>query len=883
MNIYTTAIHYASKGWSVLPVHSFIDGCCTCGNKLCRSPAKHPLTPNGFKDASTDPGIIRRWLDDTEGKANLGIATGNGLLVVDVDPKSGGMASLEDWEERFGKLPMTPTVRTGSGGKHFYFQYPRQLSLGNRVAVVPGIDTRANDGYAVAPPSLHANGERYVWEIADDMPLAVVPSWLLDILTHAAGPPDGTALAASASMVLRVQPAADLADAPGVPEGRRHSWLCQLVGAHLARGEKAGAVVARALEWAARCEPPLDEAEVHRTVSSLAKKHATAQAVSGGEEDLDALPLPQAAPWPVLDEAALYGLTGDAVHLLAPQTEADPVAILVSILVCVGNYLGRKIGFRVEGDRHYPNLFACLVGESSRSRKGTSLGRTLALWHPDDAWRSKCIANGLSSGEGLKHAVRDKLEANEPIREKGRIVSYQAVIKDQGVKDKRLLVVESEFAQALRVAQREGNTLSPVVRQAWDTGTLRTLTRNDPTVATDAHISILGHITRQELAQDLSVTDCMNGFANRFNWVLVKRSKFLPDGGEEVDLTPLQARLRQILEHTSGDMARSPAARDLWHQLYPVLTADRPGLWGKVTSRGEAQTLRLSMVYAALDGRTVIDVPHLQAAFAVWQYAEASARLIFSEQETLPPLERLLLAKIEAAPGINRKQLHKALGGHVTAQAMVQALGKLADRQMIRTKQVATGGRPSECWWLGADFPAMPSDLCSAAGAPPGAAAGARTQPATETRQAERVAAPKEDGTDRGRVAGDSSFARTVEVAPPSPRAEDSSFARGESALGAANAGGRAGAKEPCRLSLAGLLDSVKSIDGRLRREGDVVVVDAPAERLTPAMTQALAAYQEDLLTLFPASAPARAEVVIEEIGESTFLDDLARKYTERP
>lgn len=132
------------------------------------------------------------------------------------------------------------------------------------------------------------------------------------------------------------------------------------------------------------------------------------------------------------------------------------------------------------------------MGDSSRGRKGTSLGQTLTLWPADDPWRSRCIANGLSSGEGLKWAVRDPVEVLEPVKEKGKILGYQSVIKDHGVEDKRLLVVESEFAQTLKVAKREGNTLSPVIRQAWDTGTLRTLTRNDPTVATDAHISILG-------------------------------------------------------------------------------------------------------------------------------------------------------------------------------------------------------------------------------------------------------------------------------------------------------------------------------------------------------------------------------------------------------
>src|SRR4051794_12202449 len=121
MDVVTLALAYACKGWPVLPIHSVFDGCCTCGDRSCRSPAKHPITPNGVKDASIDAAIIRRWMDETENKANVGIATGNGLLVLDVDAKSGGLASLATWEEQFGKLPLTPTVLTGGGGRHYYF------------------------------------------------------------------------------------------------------------------------------------------------------------------------------------------------------------------------------------------------------------------------------------------------------------------------------------------------------------------------------------------------------------------------------------------------------------------------------------------------------------------------------------------------------------------------------------------------------------------------------------------------------------------------------------------------------------------------------------------------------------------------------------------
>ena len=566
---------------------------------------------------------------------------------------------------------------------------------------------RGGGGYVIAPPSDHASGEKYTWIVSPDTPLADVPDWLLQLIVPSAPKTPETPKAVNNGMVMRLAgPSLDLVTDPGVQEGQRHKRLCQLIGVHLARGEDAEAVEDLALTWAARCQPPLGEAEVHKTVGGLVKKHASTAIITTAD-DIDAIPLPTGPPWPVLCEAALHGLAGDLVRLVAPQTESDPAAILASFLTCVGNCVGRKVWFPVEGDKHHTNLFVCLVGESSRGRKGTSLGRTLTLWPSDDLWKTKCIANGLSSGEGLKWTVRDKVEVTEPIKEKGKVVGYQVVVKDQGVTDKRLLVIESEFAQALQVAQREGNTLSPVIRQAWDTGTLRTLTRNDPTVATDAHISILGHITRQELTKDLSQTDCSNGFANRFLWIAVKRSQLLPDGGSEIDLVPLQQQLGQLLVQTAGCMSRGPDARDLWYDVYPVLTADRPGLWGKVTSRGEAQTLRLSMIYALLDGATVIDLPHLEAALAVWRYAEASARLIFREEQTaVDPLEKLLLEKITASPGINRKRLHKALGGHVQGEIMVKALGALAEQGKAYSKMVTTGGRPSECWW-----PVQPSAL----------------------------------------------------------------------------------------------------------------------------------------------------------------------------
>ena len=145
------------------------------------------------------------------------------------------------------------------------------------------------------------------------------------------------------------------------------------------------------------------------------------------------------------------------------------------------------------------------------------------------------MMSGLSSGEGLIWQARDPIMKSEPVKEKGRVVDYQEVMVDGGVDDKRVFAVEPEFASTLRVMNREGSILSAVIRQAWDTGNLRTLVKNSPAKATGAHISIMGHITRDELRRYLDRTEAGNGFA-------LCRS--------EQNTRPLRARSRPLLPET---------------------------------------------------------------------------------------------------------------------------------------------------------------------------------------------------------------------------------------------------------------------------------------------------------------------------------------------
>jgi hypothetical protein len=228
--------------------------------------------------------------------------------------------------------------------------------------------------------------------------------------------------------------------------------------------------------------------------------------------------------WPTLRQEALYGVLGQFVTTIAPHSEADPVAILLQGLIYVGVVCGRSAWFGVEADRHTTNLFGCLVGFTSRGRKGTSYGHVeRGMLQADSTWTLlNNVTSSCGSGEGIIAAVRDPVYRREPVKEKGRVVDYEMVETDPGVSDKRLLVYEAEFSSLLKVAERQGNTLSEILRQAWETGYLRNPVKTSPLKATGAHIAIAGHITIDDLQLRLTSTEAANGFGNRFLWALVK-------------------------------------------------------------------------------------------------------------------------------------------------------------------------------------------------------------------------------------------------------------------------------------------------------------------------------------------------------------------------
>lgn len=389
-------------------------------------------------------------------------------------------------------------------------------------------------------------------------------------------------------------------------------------------------------------------------------------------------------PWPELPEAALHGLAGEIVRALDPVTESDPAAILAQSLALAGGYLGRTAHVVVEDWPHYLNEFMALVGISGKGRKGTSLRRVKSLFEPlDPEWFSNRILGGLSSGEGVIEAVKDDPSAPD--------------------RDKRLMVVEEEFGGVLKVGNRDSNILTTILRQAWDGVDLRTLTKNSPLVAKAAHVSIIGHITIRELQALLSVTDTMNGLGNRFLWCCVRRTKKLPFGGQlEARLRfEIQAKLTNRLRAARefGELKRSPAFNRKWGDTYDTLSADKPGLWGSLTARSEAHTLRLSALYAVLDGSETIEECHLTAALAFWSYCDASVRYIWSDATGDKLADRLLEELRSSSSPQSRTQLRAATSGNYSASQIGKALDLLAQFRLAEgVKEPSRGGRPPEYW-----------------------------------------------------------------------------------------------------------------------------------------------------------------------------------------
>ena len=699
---------------------------------------KAPIGENWGAERPTEESLHATYAANRGAGVGIRLGPEAGVIDFEVD----GTDGEKSLRKILGGEPLT-LGWASRRGPHYLFRWDPQLAKYGKsiikVPELPGLEIRIGaEGVqlqSVCPPSVGDDGKPRQWNDCDEI-AELPPSVFIFLDAYTSRPPEPSpaphaAFTATSGTTLSVEERAIryLATVEPAIQGQDGSGKTFGAACRVGPGFDLDPETAFRLlrdHYSPRCVPPWSEKELRHKVEDAYKNEPdrgwlkdtpppgasgglapsgkrTGRCANGPDDDDAPIVLPE---WPAPPgPAAYHGLAGEIVRAIEAESEADPIALLVQLLIGFGSVIGRTAYMGVGNTWHHANEFAVMVGETSAARKGTSWSevfRFLAAVDPD--WRDKRILGGLSSGEGLIYHVRDPLEGKEPIREKGKVTGYQDVIQDHGVADKRLLVIETEFGGVLKVSGREGNKLSSVIRQGWDGSTLGNLTKSFPYRATGAHVSIIGHITADELTKLLTQCDQANGFANRFLWVCCRRSKLLPFGGrvpqDEVDR--LRARLTEAttFARTVEMVKWTRDAMDIWEEAYRRLTASRPGALGMVTSRAEAHSLRLALSYALLDLSDRIEPKPLLAALALWDYCQRSAAYIFGDSTGDRDADRILEGLRAAPDGMTRYEIQRGVfGGHKPAGWLASKLALVLRVGVARVEMATdTGGRPAERW-----------------------------------------------------------------------------------------------------------------------------------------------------------------------------------------
>ena len=391
------------------------------------------------------------------------------------------------------------------------------------------------------------------------------------------------------------------------------------------------------------------------------------------------------APRP--DPACLYGLVGDVAQAGSSNTEANPFAIAAAMLAYLGAAVGRGPFMPIGDDWNHARLFMVHVGRSSRGRKGTAKKLIYRINNAvkalDEYLVPQVHRGGLSTREGLALMIHDGYKDGKN--------------EVPAIEDKRLLVVESEFANILHQSKRDGNTLSAALRDAWDGTSIRPAVKTCRVWASDPHIGIIGDVTPSELRELMHARELTNGFANRFIFFWAEGDKVLPfpQYTPKDVVEALADRVAQVLRfagadrHVDKDVMRmefSPEAASLYARLYRGELRDRSAgehITGLLDRRAPV-LLRLAMLFALTDQTNVIAVNHINAAMAWVRYWVDSVKFIFQSAvdeagaaATTDMAQRIVTYLAKHGQATRTELTKDCFGGHVSKAALDKALDEL--------------------------------------------------------------------------------------------------------------------------------------------------------------------------------------------------------------
>ena len=421
-------------------------------------------------------------------------------------------------------------------------------------------------------------------------------------------------------------------------------------------------------------------------------------------------------PPPIMDIAGFHGILKEVVDIATKTSEASKVAVAANFIGTFSAMIGRGAFQHIGDGVCHARPFFLLVGRTGKARKGTSEFTVRRIFNAveqilhEDYPSLRRHEGGLSTGEGLGWAIRDRVE-NDDGGDNG------------GTDDKRLYCVEAEFAGAMAAASREKNTLSATIRTAWDGKTIAPLVKNAAWAATDPQIVISGHITAAELLARMKDVDALSGFLNRFVILHIVRPKLvaLPRRTPDDAVNSLAARVAEAVSFASApdvaisnslEITLSQDAIKFWCEQYPSLTAEVDGIAGAMLVRSEIYTRMLSMVFALLDKTSVIEPQHIKAALAWVNYWKDSVLYIFQTLAAKAESERLnedsaeVLEFIRQHPGCNKSSLTYSFKNKLNGTQVTNSLNYLmgAAPPLIRQQQMQRSdgkpGRGSSLFWV---------------------------------------------------------------------------------------------------------------------------------------------------------------------------------------
>ncbi len=375
---------------------------------------------------------------------------------------------------------------------------------------------------------------------------------------------------------------------------------------------------------------------------------------------------------------AFQGPLGEWALQASEQYEGTPEPLLLTTLVMFGAATGRGAFTSIGADLHRSNEFLCVLGGTGTG-KGQSFSMARRLFEEIDLdWTKRGLHSGLSSGEGLIQLVSDP----EPGGPQDRL--------------KNVLVFESEASRPLRVMKREGSTLSPILRDAWDGREKLEVLTLKAVKSTSPLIAVLLHSTPEELLDTLPPLSLVNGFLNRFILALSSPIRELPFGGEAHKILP--RRLVEILKANLASARRkneigiSVDARAVWERHYSKIIAPEEGAIGEYKARGRAHIRRLSMLFCLAEGLDEVQASHLQAAIHAWNYSlEVARRLLDRLAPGKPNPKQTIRLSLESGPK-TKSDLHGVFGRNKSGTEIADLL-----EQMMRSGEVelepGAGGR----------------------------------------------------------------------------------------------------------------------------------------------------------------------------------------------